>query len=39
MDGRPFDAIRHYPLLPVIILTARLHPDAITATNRGVFSF
>ena len=42
MDGLAlFDAIRQsYPLLPVIILTAHGSiPDAITATNRGVFSF
>jgi two-component system response regulator GlrR len=42
MDGLDlFDAIRQsYPILPVIILTAHGSiPDAITATNRGVFSF
>ena len=42
MDGLAlFNAIRQsYPLLPVIILTAHGSiPDAITATNRGVFSF
>ena len=42
MDGLDlFDAIRQsYPILPVIILTAHGSiPGAITATNRGVFSF
>lgn len=42
MDGLAlFDAIRrHYPFLPVIILTAHgTIPEAVAATRRGVFGF
>lgn len=42
MDGLAlFDAIhRQHPSLPVILLTAHGSiPDAVTATNRGVFGF